>query len=428
MIALILANEPVCEGSTDLKAMRLVHGKPVLAYQIESLVRSGVYNILIALPRYGKAIEEHFGEGKAFSAKIKYLYEDRPLGSAGCFFQAAKTIKEDFFFLHGDVLLDADFARMMKFHNRHEAIVTALCHPSLNPKNEGILIENAEHKIVHLLEAGKEREIYYENVVSAGIYVVSTALLETFEGLSSAQKMDFEEDLFEPSIYADGAYCYRSSEYARKAEGAPEEEEAVVNGVLNAKNLSRPQKAIFLDRDGVLNVFGDYVVRPDMLTLKPDAAEAVRRINRSGYLAVLATNQPVVARGEATLGMVKEIHNKLEDELGEAGAYLDGIYCCPHFPGPAKDGWVAEYVFDCDCRKPKIGMLLRAKKDFNIDLSASWFVGDTHQDVQTGINAGMRTVLVTSGDPNPAKRYPEAKPDFVAKDLAEAVEIILREK
>ena len=425
MIALILANEYLQEGSSALRAMTEVSGKPVLQYQIESLVRSGVYNILIALPVYDRSVEAHFGDGKPFGAKIRYLKEERPLGSGGCFYLAAKVIHEDFFFLKGDLLLDVDFERLMKFHKRHEGVVTALTHPSRKPSEEDILMVNNQQRILHVLEAGKEREIYFENVVSAGIYVVSTALLETFDGLARPQKIDFEKELFEPSIYADGAYGYRSSEYVRKVEDVQIAQADIAKGTVAAKNLSRPQKAVFLDRDGVLNVFGDYVVRPDMLHLKPDAAAALKRINDSSYLAVCVTNQPVVARGEATIGMLKEIHNKLEDDLGEAGAYLDGLYCCPHFPGPLKEGENPEFKIACDCRKPGIGMLKKAEKDLHIDLKQSWMVGDTHQDVQTGINAGCRTILLTTGDPNPAKKFPEAKPDYVVKDLAEAVEIIL---
>ena len=118
----------------------------------------------------------------------------------------------------------------------------------------------------------------------------------------------------------------------------------------------------------------------------------------------------------------------MEVLLGEKGSYLNGLYFCPHHPDKGFEGEVPELKIDCDCRKPKIGLLLKAKADFNIDLEKSWFVGDTHQDVQTGINAHCKTILITTGDPNPARKYADAKPDFICRDLAEAVDIIFKEE
>lgn len=410
------------------KPMVPVAGKPILQWQIESLYRSGIYNAIIVCPKSSTAIQDYFGDGSKFGMSIHYIVEQQPLGTAGALFYAAKTIKEDFFLLFGDLMLDVDFKRFMKFHKAHKAIITTFAHPNSHPYDSDVLIRNTEDKVVHILGKKEPREIFYENLTNAGLYVVSKFLLETFRGLTSPIRMDFEKELLAPSIYSDGVYCYRSSEYVKDC-GTPDRYESVnrdvETGVVASRNLANPQKAIFLDRDGVINVFGDFVTHPDKLFLKPDAAGAIRRINESRYLAICITNQPVIARGETTFGTLKEIHNKLEDLLGEGGAYLNDLYFCPHHPDKGFEGEVPELKIDCDCRKPKIGMLLQAKKDYNIDLSQSWFVGDTHQDVQTGINAGCRTILVTSGDPQPAKKYADAKPDYVCQDLAEAVTLIL---
>ena len=160
-----------------------------------------------------------------------------------------------------------------------------------------------------------------------------------------------------------------------------------------------------------------------MLHLIPGAAKAVKKINDSGYLAICITNQPIVARGETTMGELQRIMATLEMELGKEGAYLDGVYFCPHFP-VKKEHSIAEYTKECDCRKPKIGMLLNAKRDHRVDFSSSWFIGDTTQDVQTAKNAGTHSVLLLGGDPHPYAKYPDAKPDFIVNTLAEAVEKI----
>ena len=127
-------------------------------------------------------------------------------------------------------------------------------------------------------------------------------------------------------------------------------------------------------------------------------AEAIRKINESGYLAVVVTNQPVVARGEVSFEELEEIHSKMETLLGKEGAYLDAIYYCPHHPHKGYEGERPELKIDCDCRKPKPGMLLKAAEDFNIDLSKSWMVGDGENDIQAGINAGCKTVLLSNGN------------------------------
>lgn len=123
-------------------------------------------------------------------------------------------------------------------------------------------------------------------------------------------------------------------------------------------------------------------------------AAAIRKINESGYLAVVVTNQPVIARGEVSFEELEEIHNKMETLLGKEGAYLDAIYYCPHHPHKGYEGERPELKIECDCRKPKPGMLFKAAEDFNIDLSQSWMIGDGENDVKAGYQCWMQTVLL----------------------------------
>lgn len=130
----------------------------------------------------------------------------------------------------------------------------------------------------------------------------------------------------------------------------------------------------------------------------PGVADAIRTINTSGYLAIVVTNQPVIARGEVTYGQLQEIHYKMETMLGNEGAYLDAIYFCPHHPHKGYEGEVPELKFECECRKPKPGMLLKAAKDFNIDLSQSWMIGDGENDIKGGEAAGCKAALIGEQD------------------------------
>ena len=135
----------------------------------------------------------------------------------------------------------------------------------------------------------------------------------------------------------------------------------------------------------------------DEFELIDGAADAIRKINASDYLAIVATNQPVIARGEISFEELETIHNKMETLLGKEGAYLDAIYFCPHHPHKGYEGERPELKIDCGCRKPKPGMLLKAARDFNIDLQQSWMIGDSESDVKAGQSTGCRTALIGEG-------------------------------
>ena len=178
----------------------------------------------------------------------------------------------------------------------------------------------------------------------------------------------------------------------------------------------RTRRAFFLDRDGVLNEDRGYISRLEDFVMLPGAAEAVAELNRDGWLVVVFTNQSGVARGMLTAERLDEIHARLRAEIAQAGGELTAVYACPH--GPESD---------CDCRKPRAGMLLRAAAEHNIDLSASVAVGDSPRDIAAGHAAGChKTILVLSGQTrayDPAA-FPEPKPHRVCANLAEAVRSI----
>ena len=184
--------------------------------------------------------------------------------------------------------------------------------------------------------------------------------------------------------------------------------------------------AVFLDRDGTINEEMGYINHIDRFVLIPGAAAAIRSINESGLQAVVVTNQSGVARGYFPKELIDQVHQKMSDLLEEEGAFLDGIYTCTHAP-PNKgepDG--------CGCRKPKIGMMQQAAQELNLDLEKSYVVGDRVKDVEMARKAGAKAILVLTGYGKGELEFlgPSSKvqADFVAKDLAEAVEWILSDR
>ena len=183
--------------------------------------------------------------------------------------------------------------------------------------------------------------------------------------------------------------------------------------------------AIFMDRDGTVSHEVGYVNHPSRFRLYPWAVDAVRLVNRAGWLAVLVTNQAGVARGYFPESMIDEVHGRLRAALEGGGARFDAIYVCPHHPSVGEP----PYRKDCDCRKPRPGMLRRAEAELGADLSRSWVIGDRHGDLQLAWNAGARAALVQTGYGRGEVEYEAPRwrrpPDLVAAHLLEAVERIL---
>lgn len=179
--------------------------------------------------------------------------------------------------------------------------------------------------------------------------------------------------------------------------------------------------AVFFDRDGTLIHDPGYLNHPDQVQVVDGAAEALKEFQVLGYKTVVASNQSGVARGIVTVEMLERIHDRLRELLAVKGATLDAIYYCPYHP----DGVVPEYTKESDWQKPKPGMLLSAAQEMDIDLTRSWMIGDSDRDVEAGRSAGCRTILISSAHSEAGHRH-ESKPDFVAVNLREAVNIVKR--
>ena len=392
------------------KPMIKIEDKPVLEHEIECLRDQGFTDLIITVSHLGSIIMDYFGDGSRFGVSIQYFNEETPLGNAGALFKMRDQLDDDFLLLNADAIFDVDFNRFVNFHRAHGGLVTLLTHPNSHPYDSGVLIADVNGAVEKWLTKEDVRPQWYRNRVNAGLHVINPAVLD-MTGIDAdavgtkvggkTVKVDLDRQILKPLCGTGTMFCYDSPEYVKDM-GTPDRYEAVCRdfaaGRVNAKNLKQKQKAVFLDRDGTINKYVGFLRDIDDFELLPGVAEAVKLINASGYLAIVVTNQPVIARGEVTVPQLQEIHNKMETLLGAEGAYLDAIYYCPHHPHKGYEGEVPELKINCDCRKPKPGMLLKAAKDFNIDLSQSWMVGDGENDIKAGKAAGCRTALIGTGD------------------------------
>lgn len=393
------------------KPMIKIEGKPVLEHEIECLRDQGFTDLIITVSHLGHIIMDYFGDGERFGVHIEYFNEKEPLGNAGALFKIKDKLTEDFLLLNADAVFDVDFNRMVRYHKEKNALVTLFTHPNSHPYDSGLLIADDNKAVLKWLAKEDERPEWYRNRVNAGLHVISPEIFSvvdidadkigTVGENGKTVKVDLDRQLLKPLAGTGRVFCYDSPEYVKDM-GTPERYESVCrdfhDGKVQAKNLSNKQKAVFLDRDGTLNKYVGFLRDINDFELLDGVTDAIKALNNSGYLAIVVTNQPVIARGEVTVQQLEEIHNKMETLLGLEGAYIDAIYYCPHHPHKGYEGEIPELKFDCDCRKPKPGMLMRASADFNIDLSQSWMVGDSENDIQCGLNAGCKTVLIGSGD------------------------------
>ncbi|MBQ6399109.1 MAG: HAD-IIIA family hydrolase [Clostridia bacterium] len=413
------------------KPMIPVGGKPVLEREIGSLREQGFTELILTVSHLGEQIMDYFGDGRRFGVSIQYYREELPLGNAGALLKIRDQLESDFLLINADAVFDIDLRRFAAFHREKGGLATLFTHPNSHPYDSALVIADERGAVTRWLAKEDPRPEWVRNRVNAGIHLLNPAVLDRC-GIDPAAvgtvgvdgkpvKVDLDRQILKPLCGTGIMFCYDSPEYVRDM-GTPDRYAAVCRdfeaGRVSARNLKNPQKAIFLDRDGTINREVGFLRDIRDFELLPGAAEAIRRINDAGYLAIVATNQPVIARGEVTVAELDEIHRKMETLLGAEGAYLDGIFYCPHHPDRGFEGEIPELKVVCDCRKPKPGMLLKAAEKFNIDLAASWMIGDREKDVEAGRRAGCRTCLLGGG---------EYGQDLTAGSLQEAVAGILAE-
>lgn len=391
------------------KPMIQICGKPILEYQVENLKACGLTDIILVIGYLGNVIKDYFEDGSRFGVHIGYFIEDHPLGTAGALFKLPQ-LKEDFLLLCGDVIIDVDFNRFIRFHKEHHALASLVAHPNGHPYDSSLLVTEIlppqekggmpvdTHRVLKWMNKEDER-LYYKNRVNAGIEIISPKLLQMVKENfvprhpETPDKVDLDRDVLKPNIKSGKIFAYDTPEYIKDM-GTPERflevEKDLKDGLVKARNLKNPQKAVFLDRDGTINVARGFITKPEDFELILGVAKAINMINKSGYLAIVVSNQPIIARGDCTFEELQMIHDKMETEFGKEGAFVDAVYFCPHHTDKGFPGERPEYKVNCDCRKPKPGMLLHAAKDWNIDLSESYMIGDSDRDVEAGVNAGVK--------------------------------------
>lgn len=378
------------------KSMVDICGLPLLERMIANLVAQGLKDIILLAGYGAPQIIRYFGERGHPGANIDIVVEENPLGTAGAFSLIRHKLTHGFLVFYGDILFDVNVERFVSWARKRKGHGTLYVHPNDHPFDSDLVDVDLDDRIVRFVSK-PHNTVECGNLVSAGIYYLFPEILSAIPA-SVGATVDWGRDVF-PKVASSRhpLFAYRGTEYVKDI-GTPDRirkgRRDFERGIVPSRSYRFEQRAIFLDRDGVLNREVGGVCRPDMLELMPDAGESLSRINASSFLAICVTNQPAVAKAFMTFDDLKRVHWELDAALARSGAFIDDLYFCPHHPQGGFEGEVTALKVDCACRKPKPGMLLLAAERHNINLTRSYLIGDDMRDVLAGAAAGVTTYLI----------------------------------
>lgn len=400
--------------------------RPLLDYQLLLAKRYGIKRVYLMVGYGAQRIRDYCGDGSKWGLEIVYHEETEPLGTAGSVINILDKLPETFIVMYGDTMLDVDLSNFWRLHKSKRADITVFLHPNDHPYDSDLVEVDLNGNIVAFHSYPHPHSACLQNLANASLYVINRNILRKIE--YDGGMLDFCKQLF-PYLLLKGTnfYGYNGIEYIKDV-GTPERliavERDLVSGKIARRNLNSSKKAIFLDRDGTINDKIDYVIDESQMFLLPGVVSAIKSINQSEYLAIVITNQPVIARGDVDEHKLQKIHNRMEWLLGQHKAFIDRIYFCPHHPDSGFVGERKEYKKACVCRKPKFGLIKQAVKELGLDLSQSWFIGDSTVDIETARRAGIKSILLNTGYAGKDGKF-KCCPDFVFANLQEAVNFIL---
>ena len=418
------------------KPMVPIAGKPVLEYLILLCKKHSINEIFINTSHLAEQIKEYFGDGSKGQVKITYSFEPELLGTSGALNNFKEFLQdESFFVIYGDAITDIDLTRILNYHKRKKGIATLALRKKPTTKTPSSLIFTDKNlKINKLLEHPSDetfhelcKDFYLSN---SGIYICEPEILKFIpEGFS-----DFAYDIF-PKLIKENKelYGFMMDKYYFREIGKIEKynlaKEEIESGKIKlnfleenkkSSKMSKKNKAVFLDRDGTINenlyeVDGKIMAPATLSQLKilPNVKEGIQELKKQGFKIIVVTNQPGIAFGYLSPEKLNEINEFLKKELG-----IDEIYSCVHHP---------KFIGECDCRKPKIGLLLQATEDFNLDIKNSYMIGDSLSDIETGNNAGVKKTFligVVREDVLNIQHQKGIFPDYTCKNLLEVAEKI----
>jgi D,D-heptose 1,7-bisphosphate phosphatase len=407
------------------KPLIKINGIPILEHILIECRKNNLKNILISVHHKKKQIEKCIGNGEKFGLNVNYAVEEQPAGTGGAISLCLNRLEENFLVLYADVFFVVNLKKLLSTHIHNNNDITAVVHPNDHPFDSDLVSYDKKLNIYKVYSKKDIKSGYLKNSVLAAMYCFNKKI---FKYKMYKNNFDIGKD-FLPDLINKNCkiVAYPTIEYLKDM-GTPERfikvETAIKEGIVNSRSYFNKKKAIIMDRDGTINIENGLVKKPKDLILIKKSGKAIKKINNSKYLSLCATNQPVIARGDCSIKVLENIHNKLDTELSFLGAYLDDYIYCPHHPKKGYAGEVKEFKVKCDCRKPNNGMLKHFIIKYNLDETLSFMIGDRFSDILAAEKSNMNSILILEGAIN--KQYDLAlRPTHISINLSDAVTWIL---
>lgn len=408
-------------GLNDIpKPMVDFDGTPLIHRQVNELDKCGKIKRVFILSGYlSQRITDYFSKLDFVNLEIIHVVEKNPLGTAGAIKQIQNKVSKRFIVLYGDVFFDINIHRFIDFDKKHNCPYGSLfAHPNDHPFDSDLLkIKN--NKVVQIIPKPHPNGVIKRNIVNAAFYILSKKI---FELIKENKKSDLAIDIFK-KIPKNGLAAYVSSEFIKDI-GTPERLDSVIKlyrkGYTLKRNLLYKQKAIFMDRDGIINYEKKPFINLENFEIYSDVNEFISFARSNNYLIFIVTNQPSISKGFITFDELDLIHEKLESHLLKDKLFIDEISFCPHHPKSGFKGEVKKLKIKCKCRKPGTKMLKDLIIKYNINPEKSFMIGDRYADIKAGNNSKLSTILIQRGlNGDDKKFYPNLKPDFSFLSLTE---------
>ena len=374
-----------------------IDGIPLLERMILNFESQGIKNFIMLCGFGAKKIKTHLSQKKFENINIEIIIEPEPYGTAGCFTLIKDIVSSKFIVVYGDLIFDLDLKKFISYGLNKKCTAVLYAHPNDHPVDSDLIKINLDNEIVDFISKPHINPSC-GNLSNAAFYLFDKEIFkylpEKIEGV-----LDWGKDIF-PKMVAkkEKMFVYRGTEYIKDIGTKDRILKANIDykkGKVLLRSYKNKQKAIFFDRDGVINDEINGVYHPSELKLRDEAATVLKRVNLSNYLAICVTNQPGIAKGFMSIADLIEIHNKMEWLLAELnGSFFDDIFFCPHHPEKGFKGEIERYKIECECRKPKPGMLLKAAEKHNIDLRSSFLIGDNIRDIKAGESVDVTSFLL----------------------------------
>lgn len=377
------------------KSLLKINNKSLLKHQITQLSKINK-KIFISIKEND---EEVVNELKTIKKKkFNFIKENKKLGTAGCLKALKKYKLNNILVIYSDILFNIDLKKFIRFHNDKKSDLTLFTHPNDHPYDSDLVEVNENSRVTNFHNKYSKKK-YAGNLCLSGIYIIKKKILKY---LSKNDYQDFSKD-FLPKIIKKNlkVFSYKSREYAKDI-GTPLRYKIAIKEFNSDKfkkgNINSKIPAVFLDKDGVINKDNYNFKYQNPHKFIDGTFDAIKKINKNGYLAILVTNQPAVAKGFISLKKLIKDFKTLESLLGEMRCYLDEIYFCPCHPQKGFIGENKKFKRSCSWRKPNNGMLLKAIKDLNVDIKNSFMIGDTINDLIAAKKSEIRFIKVGDRD------------------------------